>query len=98
MTFEQVQAFNEGVRAVLRIASASAAAMREQRAISQRGQVSAAALRELAEAGEGLLLLPEKAPLDGSSAHTPVTCLWLRQRRLQKATAKSHAAQSRLQK
>ena len=69
MTLEQVQAFNEGVRTVLRIASASADAIsRTDDYKPTRGGFAVAALRELAEAGEGLLLLPAKAQRDESNA------------------------------
>lgn len=61
MTLAQVQAFNEGVRAVLRTASASADAIEGLAAYKPTRAGSAVAeLRELAEAGQGLLLLPER--------------------------------------
>jgi hypothetical protein len=69
MMLAQVQAFNEGVRAVLRIASASADTIEGLAAYKPtRAGSAVAALRELAEAGEALLLLPQRAPSEGPSA------------------------------
>lgn len=69
MTPAQVQAFNEGVRTVLRIAGTVADAIERADGYKPtRGGFAVAALRELAEAGQGLLLLPERAPSAGPSA------------------------------
>ena len=62
MTPAQVQAFNEGVRAVLRTASASADAIEVLAAYKPTQAGSAvAALRELTEAGRSPLALAAKS-------------------------------------
>jgi hypothetical protein len=67
MTLRELAAFNEGVRTVLRIAGTVAEAIERTDGYKPtRAGFAVAALRELAEAGQGLL--SEKAPRDQSIA------------------------------
>ena len=69
-TLAQVQAFNEGVRAVLRIASATADEIERMEAYKPtRAGFAVIALRELSESGQALLMrdAPGQAASERSS-------------------------------